>query len=933
MSNNVRLLESEDVISGGLTPDVNDVGGKAASLFRLVAAGIPVPPFCAVPAALFRRQLAVPQVAAAFGSILVSLGEAGVPGDGTATLIDDEAARLRETIVSAGPPQGMRDAVAASQLRFGGRPCAVRSSMVGEDSASHSFAGQLDTFLYRTGTDDICDAILRCWASAFGDRVLVYGKGSGLSLDELRVGVVVQAMVDADSAGVMFTADPVTQDRDITVITAAWGQGEGVVSGLCDTDEYRVSHKTRHPEMTIAHKAVQVVRSTEPGHDPVPAPVPEDLVDAACLDAQQVAALAEMGETIAEAMGTPQDIEWAIASGDLYILQARPITTMRASVPTAGPKRTWDNSNIAESYPGVVSPLTYSFAQRAYATVFLRAAESIGLSTKILRPYEPAAQDLIGLLDGHVYYNLDAWMKLLELLPHFGRSKADLEEMMGVAVPLTYVPEEPTSLERLSRLATLARVATKLGPKLARVDSDIVRFEGHFSRVVDRINRRNLANATLSELAEKMVILETELLAKWTPEIVNDVRVMFSTGRLRRFLEREGACQDRNALRTQMADLLGGIEGIASLEPTRHLVDLAFRARSIPAAEAVLTGKDFPAEAAVRLATLRDVAPEIAHGVDEYIERYGDRCVNELKLETIPLSEDPTFVLSVIEAYMAQPDLTPESLKSGERDRYEAARDQVEANLSLSRRHSLARILTAARHAVAARERIRMLRTSAFGMARDIYRAMGHRLVEAGIFDDPSDIFYLTVDEISAFEAGRAVTTDLGGLVALRRAEFARHATARLADRIETVGTVALCDLAPASTQPTAGDVLKGQGVCAGVVEAPVRVVRTPGSDLRLEGHILVAERTDPGWAPLFPAASGLLVEHGSPLSHSAVLARELGLPAVVGIPGILCALQDEDVIRMDGTAGTVERIGSGVSNGDLAGNCEVTTAVKKGSL
>ena len=220
--------------------------------------------------------------------------------------------------------------------------------------------------------------------------------------------------------------------------------------------------------------------------------------------------------------------------------------------------------------------------------------------------------------------------------------------------------------------------------------------------------------------------------------------------------------------------------------------------------------------------------------------------------------------------------------------------------------------MAACRDAVKAREALRLDRTRLFGLYRDVYLAIGARLHEAGRLDAPRDVFWLTTDEIAAYDAGRSVTKDLAALARLRASEFERFRRAEPPHRIETVGPVyhgnSLTRPEPAP-EALVAEVLTGTGCYPGVVESAVAVVSSPDDDLSVNGRILVTVRTDPGWAPLFPTCTGLLVERGSTLSHSAVVARELGIPAIIGIRELTRVLGDGELVRMDGAEGTVHRL------------------------
>ena len=236
----------------------------------------------------------------------------------------------------------------------------------------------------------------------------------------------------------------------------------------------------------------------------------------------------------------------------------------------------------------------------------------------------------------------------------------------------------------------------------------------------------------------------------------------------------------------------------------------------------------------------------------------------------------------------------------------------LRANTPLLERRKLGALLEAARASVKHRENMRLARTRLFGVFRSLYLAIGARLVDAGVLEHERDVFYLTREEITAYFEGRSVTRNLAGVVSLRREEFEDYERREVSHRIDAFGPVYIGNRfapAPVAKEALDASVLQGTGCYSGVVEANLAVVMSPDDELDLDGQILTTLRTDPGWAPLFPTAGGILVERGSTLSHSAVVARELGIPAVVGVPNLLAIVQDGERVRLDGGAGTVERL------------------------
>lgn len=875
------------------------IGGKARGLADLHLLDCPVPDFCVVGSEAFRAHLRTGGIPAALG--LAELRLADDPRG-----VADVARGLYDAVAGVPAQEDVATSIAAALERLGGGPYAVRSSMVGEDSARHSFAGQLDSELYLTDAAAITAAVVRCWASAFGPRALAYALAAGFTSSALRMGVVVQRMVDPQVSGVIFTADPRTGRRDEMLVSAAWGVGEGVVSGAGDTDEYTwsVSGGERHAD--VADKRVQVVRGRVAGT--VEAPVEGDRRRARCLSPEQVDEVGQVAARIAAAAGHPMDIEWSYAAGKLWILQARPVTSLPPS-PGEGTAIVWDNSNIQESYCGVTTPLTFSFASNAYHSVYRQFAGTFGVGLRRLAELDPVVRNMLGLVDGRVYYNLNNWYELISIFPAFARNKADMERMMGVEEPVDFVQDPPNGWRaRTARTRQLAGAGVRLLPRMRHLDAEVDAFCTRFDAVVSDIDRTTLRERSLEDLHNDLERLTAELLDHWETPIVNDLRVMTTSGRLRRKLKPVHG-EDTPA---RYAELVGGIEGLESVAPTRTLMRIAadVRRHGAPALQALLGGTPLEAWRA-----LHEQEGEIGAALDTYVERYGDRVIGELKLETVTLRDDPSFIVEVLRNFVPRADLDPDVIATDEQLRYRRARTDTERRLPPQRRPGFARAVDAARTAVAARERLRLLRTVAFGLARDVFLGMGERLFEAGVLDAPRDVFYLTTDELEAYLEGRAVTLDLAGLAAIRRAEFARYEQSVVPNRFESHGPPPLDRswslLSSLVADPTT-PVLTGLGCGAGAAEGLARVVLTREDDLDVNGRVLVTVRTDPGWAPLFPTCAGLVVERGSSLSHSAVIAREMGIPAVVGVPDVTRIVRDGERLRIDGNAGRVERLDAG---------------------
>jgi pyruvate,water dikinase len=412
------------------------------------------------------------------------------------------------------------------------------------------------------------------------------------------------------------------------------------------------------------------------------------------------------------------------------------------------------------------------------------------------------------------------------------------------------------------------------------------------------------------DLAAYYVSLRRQLLTKWDAPILNDFFTMIFHGLLRDVSTRW--CSDAGGALPNA--LIAGERGMVSTQPARRVQQLAVLASGSPS----LTERLLHGTVDEILQAAREV-PGFLSQYEAYLRIFGERCSDELKLETATLLDDPLPLLRAVGQLASRGRQTTGA--SGPTDAASARAEAEHRVAQALRRHPIRRavfawILGNARARVRDRENLRYVRTRLFGRVRRTFLEVGARLHEGGFLADPRDIFYLQVEEILAFVDGRAVTTDLKPLVAMRRAEFSAHERGLAPDaRFETRGMVYQGNAfrgASSDPQTGTGEALserRGLGCCPGVRRGPVRVVRDPSSATLAPNSILVAERTDPGWIMIFPAASGLIVERGSLLSHSAIVARELGIPSIVSVAGVTSWLRDGDWVEMDGSTGIVRKL------------------------
>ncbi|MEV0382535.1 PEP/pyruvate-binding domain-containing protein [Nonomuraea sp. NPDC050643] len=769
--------------------DLAQAGGKGANLGELVKNGFPVP-----------------------GGFVVTTRAYELVARGQAT---------REHFERVEPPGELRRAIADAYAALGGGPVAVRSSATAEDLPGAAFAGQQDTYLNVVGEQALLDAVRRCWGSLWTERAIAYRARLAIDDAEVRIAVVVQRMVEADLAGVMFTANPVTGDRGQFVVDASSGLGEAVVSGLVTPDHY-VIHSSGRTDFTPGRREV-VIRGRAGGgvvHESA-GPEPERLPDAA------LAELTRLGGEVAAHFGRPQDIEWAYAGGRVHLLQARPMTA------------------LPPPPPGRLNPI-----QRRLATILLEYLPvrpyPIDMSTWV--PHGPA-----GLMT--------------RVLESFGVHRAFdgfLREEDGVVYEL----RPPTPRPTVRMTAAPFRVAAKARRYDPARWTDDTRFRDYLAAVAD-LAGRDLAAMPWATL----LTVPRQALALVRP--VADLRVDYlpPTGLALLRLLVTVRLLGRGEL---FADLLHGVRTRttdANLELAR-LAGLAERTGALDA-------DPMPAEFAAELAA--------------FLDEYGHRETASPILVTPPTwGDSPETVLGLIRALAGGPPAHKEGGDALERLlRHPLLR-------SKARRARVTRWVAAARAGVAFREDSHFYFTMPQPILRRSIVEVGRRLRDAGVLDRPEDVFHLRLEELEAID-------DVATLPAAEARRLREVVRARAARREELSG-VRLIDPAAVFPARETGDALvAGTPAGGGTATGPVKVIREPAEFGRLAGgDVLVCPYTNPSWTPLFQRAAAVVVDTGGAASHAAIVAREYGIPAVMGTADGTTVLTDGQIVTVNGDTGTV---------------------------
>jgi pyruvate,water dikinase len=765
----------------------------------------------------------------------------------------------------------------------------------------------MDSFLNIRDFEEFITSVLGCWASLFNERAVLYRQKNNIDPWRVNIAVIAQQMVEADISGVVFTANPLNGHRDELLINSLWGLGEGLVSGRLDADTYIINTKDKIIKKEIAEKKQKVIYLEVGGTD-YREVIPAEQKRATLSDSQ-LKKLKHIAIKVQDFKETPLDIEFALKGGKIFFLQARPITTL--SQEKKENLKVWDNSNISESYSGVTTPLTFSFIRRAYYAVYNQFCETIGVDKKTIFKNRSTFENMLGLIEGRVYYNLLNWYKLVSLMPGFEYNKKFMEQMMGlqIAADLDGAPQKESFFKKyFIQLPRLIKVGLKMIAAHLKLQKKIREFHEHFDKVYNRCKNMDYDKMSSAEIISIYRYLEDEILWKWRAPITNDFEAMIFYGLLKNLtsdwnIDPEATLQN---------DLLTGQGGITSTEVTTQLVYIA---RSIKGNGKI--SKKFSEaspENALKFLNQDNDFKEIKKQFDKYLSKYGVRCINEMKLESVPIKDDPLFCIATIQNYLRLDIPDPQEQKEREEKIKKDAEKTLKEKLRNKRlfyiipKISVYRwVLNNARNAVKNRENQRFARTEAYSLIRTLIRAIGSKWEANKIIDHQDDIFYLELDEIISYIEGVSTCINLKGLIELRKKEFEAYEDSNPDDRIETEGIVYYNNSFNNESVVKTDNTLKGLGCCPGIVDSKVQVVIKPDASLKLNNEIMVAKYTDPGWVVLFPSVSGLIIEKGSMLSHSAIVAREMGIPAVVGVKNATKILSTGDRVILDGAKGTIK--------------------------
>src|SRR5712692_7192633 len=870
-------------------------GGKAANLGELTQAGFPVPPgFCVT-----TEAYALVAEGAGLEPMLAEL--AAARADDTMHLAAGAAA-ARARLLAAPMPERVAEAIrkAYGELEHDEPvPVAVRSSATAEDLPFASFAGQQETYLNIIGIEALLDAVRRCWASLWTERAVRYRDHLGIDQRSVRLAVVVQRMVEAAVAGVLFTANPLTGKRRQAVIEANPGLGEAVVSGATNPDHFVVTTSTGEiVERRPGEKRVVIHGVAGGGTQRMDSAESSGEV---CLSDVQIRTLAELGARVEAHYGTPQDIEWALDdAGHFWLTQARPITTL-FPLPDTAPYsdavlRVYFSVNVLQ---GVYRPFT---------PMGLSAARLFGSSIATLLGFPPRhpqqGPGAFAVAASRIFLDVTPVLRhslgralIIGVGARFAEARsAVLFEQVVTDPRLSLVSKSRRPLLRIAfHLLVKSRFLLYLTQALLRPSAAQARGERIEAQL--RALGEVAANASAADyLAAYEHLLSREaapLLLSIGPALPAGLGSYGLASRLLKDL----------ATADELQKVLRGLPSNPTTEMDLSLWALAQLVRADPAA-AKSVRETHPGQLAQDYREEK-LPPTLQQGLAHFLGTYGHRAVAEIDLGLPRWSEDPTHLLGALANYLqlTDPALAPDarfqhSVQEAEAMVAELTRRAAQKSRWLGIRVKFC--LKRTRALAGWREKPKYDIVLVFARARKLLWSVGEALARAGQVEAAEDIFFLTPPEARVALEGADMRTTIRERRAEYEHELKRHHIPRvlLSDGTEPT--------AQTRSTSTADALLRGTPASAGSVTAQARVILDPTGARLSPGEILVAPSTDPGWTPLFLTASGMVMEMGGAMSHGAVVAREYGIPAVVGVPGATERIATGQWITVNGSEGTV---------------------------
>ncbi len=815
------------------------VGGKAFNLIKLKNANFSVPEFGIIPIFKIEKFLNSLNINKKYLSDIFN--------DNNKNALK-KLEKIREKILKSNLTSELINEVEKLKQGLKIDKLIIRSSASSEDSIKDSFAGIYDSYILTKDKNNLIKKISKTISSLFSRRAYFYLKTRNIKEFPLS-SIIIQEFIEGEISGVMFTT-AIKEGRKGILINFNKGTALSVVEGKSGKEIF-----------------------LEKGN--------KNIKNFSLLNNFYINKLIIEGKKIEKLFNSPQDVEWTIKDSRLYILQSRPITaTISKEV------RVWDNSNIAESYGGIVLPLTASYARHIYEATYIDLARRSGLSDRKIKQHKDIFENLLGFFYGRFYYNMLNWYRMMTLFPGYERNKSNLNIMISAKSKA----ELDEDYKKNATLYFKAKYYLILVLRYPFFENNIEKFKEHVKKYYREFSKHNFSFMSSRELLNLYYKSLRELLDKWSITVENDFLLMTFFGSLQKFAKRNRISEE------EILNLVSNIKNVISAEQVNILQALSkdFERHN----DLVILAKNKKYNKCLEEIYKNKKYSQLRENIRNYFNKYGGRFANELKLETEDFDTNPEYIIKLLHSY---------TNSNNKKNHTEISNLNLPINFSFSQKIKMKYFLKKIKHYTRRREELRLLRSQSFSLARKLFTQIGKKFQEQGILENCRDIFYLEVDEIKRFIEGSNTTSNLKEFVVLRKKQYAEFVKKELEDVFITEGD----PYTFLSTKPIKSGKkekhLSGKGCSYGIVKGKIKILNSFKLPEAEDYEIIVTKHTDPGWTPLFGLCKGMIVEHGGLLSHAAIISRELNLPCIIGVKGATKNLKDNQIVTINGSTGEIK--------------------------
>ncbi|MCY4045298.1 MAG: PEP-utilizing enzyme [Cellvibrionales bacterium] len=874
-------------ISGQGEQSTLELGGKAQSLHKMIQAGFPVPPAFCVTVPAYKAFLAEAKI-----------DEALNQGNSSA---------IQTAIQNADIPEAIKAGITAAYEKIGqDSTVAIRSSAIGEDAENKSFAGQYDTFLHVEGQEAVLNKVKACWSSLFADRVQGYDEKNKIE-EEQAIAVVIQQMIDADCAGVLFTQNPITGNKNQLIIEGCYGLGEGVVSGQVVTDSFTVNKRDLSiSDFSINEKSKYCTRDNN--GEICLIETPHEQKKLPCLSDNQIKQLAEQAKKLAIYYGKELDIEWAFKDGKLWLLQARPITTtLESAEPSVIYANPWDNNpahkegamfsrmDTGEIVTGLMTPLGLSFCDFYQRNIHGPAIKTMGLKSI------GNSDNYMGYIQGHVYLNISGSAHMLRQCPPTRDEMKFTTRYATEELDFTHYKNPYGEGVKGWDYAKSAWFWLKSQVHNLRTAEKTVQSMTQLRQSeTERFLALDLPNMTLQQLNLELSRIDKHFLdacAAYMPFFLQSFALYDAlTEACDEHLKGQGEGL-QNRIKSSMNNL-------RTIEVTKGIVDLVDEVKQNANLKAL-----FENHTADELLDILPNAPESEHfyhkGFKQFLFNFGSRGRQEFELSIPRWSDDPTYLFNVIKSYLEN-DIDLDKVLQETASKRETDSEQLLQNLPFGPRKKIQLLIKLYSKMSERREETRPTFITETWFYRKIIVEVLSRLEKNGILN-ASDLPYIDFNRFRDYVAGNMPAQDAFSPQLLEK-NRRQHLFNQHAEEPPMALIGGFQPKAKSEESEITGNTLTGLAASPGQLVAKARVItnlQAQVSELQ-KGEILVAKFTDATWTPLFLLASGVVTDIGSTLSHSSIVAREFGIPAIVNLKHATTKIKTGDLLVLDGSSGTV---------------------------